>query len=1123
MSSDMAEYKNPVREYVAFISYRRKEFDIAVSQKLHSLIEQFHIPKPLRKNGSSKLGIAFRDIEELSASEDLTAAIYDALDHSQYLIVVCTPDTPQSKWVEKEINYFLQKHDRSHILVVLAAGTPEESFPHSLVGSDNSDTLPAAAYICAESTSQSIKMLRKESLRLFAAILGCAYDELVQRKQKQTRKRISVVILAAFLILLGYVGVLIRSNRQIEEKNNELSLMNDTLVEQKKELQLSESFLLTENAETALAQNNLIHALEYSVAALPHDDNERPYYPAAEKALMSAMGVFDEKNALISNYDINIELISPANTILSAEDGKSIIVLDDDNNISSYNIHTGTLIWRESLNTYNDSITYDKTVMSLDEPNRLIYTLYGGQLFAFDLDTGTLMWETTDNHRCVRYIKNSNDNSIMVFEENYPDSNTVTIHSYEIIILDALSGNEIKRYPIDKKFYFGGPVCSSTTNVNAINDFFFDKEGTYFYGVIYDCHQDGAYDGEELTSIEELGSAIRSVFGVQYAIYYYIDFDKDEIHFIYSEKNDYNNILWMGAYEENNQPVLTVIKECRIDSLLKIEKINLNTKKVIYEVDEKISGCQGDYVYSALRWKENRVLVSVSNQLFVIEISTGKILDRITMQDKILSVFDAGNGFAGFVTADGTYEIGWLSGTGFSTSRFFGATFFVGESLMACPGERGFIKGSSTDRVQISVGNYTNGHIGYIATIDASNTRRLIIHYLIVYTDCYDDVQLTVANAQYLYSNDGDLIHLCKDGKIYFCDSTTLYYCDPECNIMLGTYDISKLDFSGPFWLVPDENTIVASNPEGLICYDVASGKQTSLVNKIEEKTNNVELIDGQEIYDKNTLIKTKSVQNPEDDSVLTALCNGKEIEIWRNRKLEEKINLPEELIWCFHDLYYSYSLFDVGKNGYTLLSSYNSHTKTNEIKNFVVYDIKNEKWMWMEDLEHGSSDRKTIIGDSKSVFAVYDYDMKIRIYNPVSGTVDEIKTNVSPKTVASWQFFDDDNYILICTRDGMFKIYDTNTSECVYSDKLSERHIDKPFSAHMDSQKHRVYIIENGNHLCVCLDALSWTELGRTGGVYGFDDKNDRMYLYDYTKGLYYRRIPSLKELVDIGRSMIQ
>ena len=76
------------RDYIAFISYRHKPLDMEVAETLHKLLEHYRVPKELRRNGEKNLGIVFRDKEELPLSSDLTENIYEALDHSEFLIEI---------------------------------------------------------------------------------------------------------------------------------------------------------------------------------------------------------------------------------------------------------------------------------------------------------------------------------------------------------------------------------------------------------------------------------------------------------------------------------------------------------------------------------------------------------------------------------------------------------------------------------------------------------------------------------------------------------------------------------------------------------------------------------------------------------------------------------------------------------------------------------------------------------------------------------------------------------------------------------------------------------------------------------------------------------------------------
>ena len=81
------------RQYKAFISYRHLPLDKETAIRVHRAIEHFVIPRSLRKDGQRKLGYVFRDEDELPVAGELTDNIRLALENSEYLIVICTPET----------------------------------------------------------------------------------------------------------------------------------------------------------------------------------------------------------------------------------------------------------------------------------------------------------------------------------------------------------------------------------------------------------------------------------------------------------------------------------------------------------------------------------------------------------------------------------------------------------------------------------------------------------------------------------------------------------------------------------------------------------------------------------------------------------------------------------------------------------------------------------------------------------------------------------------------------------------------------------------------------------------------------------------------------------------------
>ena len=75
------------RRYKAFISYRHQPFDRKVAVTLQKHLETFHPPKQLEKKEKWRV---FRDETELPTSADLSQDIREALENSEYLIVICS-------------------------------------------------------------------------------------------------------------------------------------------------------------------------------------------------------------------------------------------------------------------------------------------------------------------------------------------------------------------------------------------------------------------------------------------------------------------------------------------------------------------------------------------------------------------------------------------------------------------------------------------------------------------------------------------------------------------------------------------------------------------------------------------------------------------------------------------------------------------------------------------------------------------------------------------------------------------------------------------------------------------------------------------------------------------------
>jgi WD40 repeat protein len=105
----------PPMEYDAFLSYAHhdKQVTTAIQKGLHRIGRRFGQLRALR---------VFRDDTNLEATPDLWGRIVNGLDRSRFMIVVLSPRSAASYWVNAEVTYWLQRRGPEHLILVLAAG-----------------------------------------------------------------------------------------------------------------------------------------------------------------------------------------------------------------------------------------------------------------------------------------------------------------------------------------------------------------------------------------------------------------------------------------------------------------------------------------------------------------------------------------------------------------------------------------------------------------------------------------------------------------------------------------------------------------------------------------------------------------------------------------------------------------------------------------------------------------------------------------------------------------------------------------------------------------------------------------------------------------------------------------
>ena len=185
--------------YYAFISYNHK--DSKQARWIQEELENFKFPTTLKNDYGSRIPDSLRPI--FRDATDLNAGILEEnlkreLSDSRFLIVVCSPESARSEWVNKEVDFFIQNGREDQIIPLIVAGKPDAA--------DEKEQcfVPALRNLKKEILGISIPELGAEKalVKVVAKMLSLKFDQLWQRHERQKRKAKRIKRSLAFIMLL---------------------------------------------------------------------------------------------------------------------------------------------------------------------------------------------------------------------------------------------------------------------------------------------------------------------------------------------------------------------------------------------------------------------------------------------------------------------------------------------------------------------------------------------------------------------------------------------------------------------------------------------------------------------------------------------------------------------------------------------------------------------------------------------------------------------------------------------------------------------------------------------------------------------------------------------------------
>ena len=196
--------------YSAFLSYSR--VDEAIGAGLEKDLQRYHIPKNYRQDSSKSKFTIFRDVHDAELGE-YDEVIEKALRASDFLIILCSPSARASKYVAKEIEKFIEFHDRDGLIPVLVGGRPnkevastdplqDQAFPDILY--QHFEEPIAADFRTKRDEGYFSKRtrLREAFFQIVAKLLRQPKSDKLVRRDRRKRQLISS--LSAVLLMLAF-------------------------------------------------------------------------------------------------------------------------------------------------------------------------------------------------------------------------------------------------------------------------------------------------------------------------------------------------------------------------------------------------------------------------------------------------------------------------------------------------------------------------------------------------------------------------------------------------------------------------------------------------------------------------------------------------------------------------------------------------------------------------------------------------------------------------------------------------------------------------------------------------------------------------------------------------------
>ncbi|MEM9856509.1 MAG: TIR domain-containing protein [Bacteroidota bacterium] len=218
-------------KYKAFISYSHST-DKNLAPKIQKELRL--LGRPLFRKEAFNI---FRDETNLSVNPDLWSYIEDALSQSEFFIYLASPSAANSKWVKKEISYWLQNKSIDNLIILISEGElkwnddendfdwkKSDCLPELMIGVYSSEPL----YIDLREVKNLdhvefkrdllIKVIEPVSAKLHDKSVDELFGDITRiHRQRVTLRNIAIITLFVLTVLSMVLGFTFYENSKVGE------------------------------------------------------------------------------------------------------------------------------------------------------------------------------------------------------------------------------------------------------------------------------------------------------------------------------------------------------------------------------------------------------------------------------------------------------------------------------------------------------------------------------------------------------------------------------------------------------------------------------------------------------------------------------------------------------------------------------------------------------------------------------------------------------------------------------------------------------------------------------------------------------------------------------------------